>query len=665
MPRRQPVGIDLGTTYSAVATLDANGRSVMIRNAEGEVLTPSVVLLDADEVVVGKFAKRAVATQPDRVAECVKRDMGRPLFSRTVAGRQMPPEVLQAFILKKLRHDAGPKLGTAGVVITVPAYFDEPRRKATADAAEMAGLDVLDIVNEPTAAALAFGEQLGYLSPRGEFREPITVLVYDLGGGTFDVTVISLAPGEFRTLATDGDVELGGRDFDERLATHIATEFRQRSGFDLRQEPAAWNNLMALVEQAKHTLSSRERSVVHVEHGGKSAEIPVAREQFQQLTEDLLERTAFTTRQVIAAAGVQFSDISRILLVGGSTRMPMVSFMLKHLTGMTPDISLNPDEAVARGAAIYAGYLLAQQNDVGTPPAMFKVTDVNSHSLGIQGIDQATGVKENVIVIRRNTPLPAIATERFATQTAGQRSIVVQVLEGESTQAHLCSRIGRSVLRDLSPGLPQGSPVDVTFEYGINGRLNVRACVPGMNHNLVIELERERGLDDQRLHRWKQILAGNEEGELDLAKMLNEALQLTPRTNPTPGIAAAPAEFGHAQLAATAAMPLPVGETPSTAGNFDSPQMPTVAMPLPGVDMRAAAAAWKIPVESPAESPHQEVSQRADRVVTSPEKKRTQRRFRTLLNLAGHVVASTIGLLLGYIILCKIRPDADFLGWFK
>ncbi|MCE9553287.1 MAG: Hsp70 family protein [Planctomycetes bacterium] len=665
MPRRQPVGIDLGTTYSAVATLDANGRSVMIRNAEGEVLTPSVVLLDADEVVVGKFAKRAVATQPDRVAECVKRDMGRPLFSRTVAGRQMPPEVLQAFILKKLRHDAGPELGTAGVVITVPAYFDEPRRKATADAAEMAGLDVLDIVNEPTAAALAFGEQLGYLSPRGEFREPITVLVYDLGGGTFDVTLISLAPGEFRTLATDGDVELGGRDFDERLAAHIATEFRQRSGFDLRQEPAAWNSLMALVEQTKHTLSSRERAVMHVEHGGKSAEVPVVREQFQQLTEDLLERTAFTTRQVIAAAGVQFSDISRILLVGGSTRMPMVSGMLKHLTGMTPDISLNPDEAVARGAAIYAGYLLAQQNDVGTPPAMFKVTDVNSHSLGIQGIDQATGIKENVIVIRRNTSLPAKATERFATQTAGQRSIVVQVLEGESTQAHLCSRIGRSVLRDLPPGLPQGSPIDVTFEYGINGRLNVRAGVPGSNHGLVIELERERGLDDQRLHRWKQILAGNEDGEMDLAKMLAEALQLTPQSDPASATAPVLGNVEPSQPAATTAMPLPAQERPIQAGKFDSPQTSTASLPLAGVGTPGGTAAWKMPVESAAESAHQEVSQRADRVVTSPGKKRGQRRFRTLLNLVGHVVASTIGLLLGYIILCKIRPEADFLGWFK
>ena len=294
---------------------------------------------------------------------------------------------------------------------------------------------------------------------------------------------------------------------------------------------------------------------------------------------------------------------------------------------------------------------------------MFKVTDVNSHSLGIQGIDQATGVKENVIVIRRNTSLPAKATERFATQTSGQRSIVVQVLEGESTQAHLCSRIGRSVLRDLPLGLPQGSPVDITFEYGTNGRLSVRAGLPGTNRLLVIELERERGLDDQRLPRWKQILAGHEEGELDLARMLAEALQLTPGNESVSGLATAPMQSEQPQPAA--AVPLTGLVTPPAPGAFEAPRTQIEAIPLSDAAISAATAAWKMPIESAAESVSREVTQRADRVVVSPEKKRTQRRFRTLLNLVGHVVASTIGLLLGYIILCKIRPDADFLGWFK
>jgi hypothetical protein len=347
----------------------------------------------------------------------------------------------------------------------------------------------------------------------------------------------------------------------------------------------------------------------------------------------------------------------------------MVSGMLKQLSGITPDVSLNPDEAVARGAAIYAGYLLAQQNDVGTPPSMFKVTDVNSHSLGIQGIDQATGIKENVIVIRRNTPLPAKATEQFATQSAGQRSIVVQVLEGESTQAHLCSRIGRSVLRDLPQNLPQGSPVDVTFEYGANGRLSVRAGLPGTTHELVIELERERGLDDQRLHRWKQVLAGNSEGELDLAKMLAEALQLTPQSGPALEIATAPLHMDQppskSELALTTAMPLPTGSSPDSTGQLGFSLAQPGTIPLPNAVTPGGAAVWKMPVETPAESPHPHAEQRADGVRTKAGPKRSRSRFRGLIFLAGHLVASTVGLLLGYIILCKIRPEADFLGWFK
>ncbi|MCE9544119.1 MAG: Hsp70 family protein [Planctomycetia bacterium] len=738
MSPRQPVGIDLGTTYSAIATLDANGRSVMLRNAEGDVLTPSVVLVDADEMVVGKFAKRAVATQADRVAECVKRDMGQPLYSRPVAGQQLPPEVLQACILKKLRGDAGPAIGQAGVVITVPAYFDEPRRKATADAAELAGLDLLDIVNEPTAAALAFGEQLGYLTAGGEVAEPVTVLVYDLGGGTFDVTVIKLAQGDIRTLATDGDVQLGGRDWDQRLADHVAKEFQRIAAVDLHGDAVAWNQLMIQAEQAKHTLTTRDRAVVHVEHSGRTSEVTITREEFQQLTEDLVERTAFTTRQVLQAAGLSFDQLNRILLVGGSTRMPMVAAMLKQLSGHTPDLSLNPDEAVARGAALYAGYLLARADKNGPKPA-FRVTDVNSHSLGIQGIDQATGAKENVIVIPRNTPLPAIATERFATQTSGQRSIVVQVLEGESSQPHLCTRIGRSVLRDLPANLPQAWPVEIVFEYATNGRLSVKANVPGTDRSLVIDLERERGLDQQRLHRWKQILQGNNGGQTDIDQLLAEALQLTGAVNPAP-FAMPPTTSAAATMPATVGPPInpvnpapfvgmaaaakpatlqldPVGPNPAVLIAAASPAAESPAVSLSNAAGPAETQTWPGPGASdsladrstltgqeknaqspaasetsftlssplpapmplsakPASAARPESSWQApaagkpatfniaEAAVESPEMARRRRRIRTVLNITGHVVASTLGLLIGYIILCKVRPEVDLLHLF-
>jgi molecular chaperone DnaK len=479
----------------------------MLRNAEGDIITPSVVLFDDSEVIVGKEARRLAHLYPDRVAEWVKRDMGQPVYSRPIRGERLPPEVIQACILRKLKADILATVGpTAKAVITVPAYFDELRRKATADAGEMAGLSLLDIVNEPTAAALGFGEALGYLSPLGKPLGEMVVMVYDLGGGTFDATLLRLAPGDIRTLATDGDVQLGGHDWDTRLVDHAAEVFRQAHGRDPRDDPAALSRLYAAAVEAKHTLSARTRATIRVEHAGSTCEVPVTREAFEEMTADLVERTAYTTRQLLAAAGLQWSDVSRLLLVGGATRMPMVSRMLHELTGLTPDRTVNPDEAVARGAAIYANYLLAVREG-GPAGAKFKVTNVNSHSLGVEGIDPQTYRKINVVLIPRNTPLPAKAAEKFMTKTEGQRSIVIQVLEGESTLPGECMAIGRTVIRDLPAGLPKGWPVEVSFEYGENGRLTVRGQVPGTHREVVLDLERDVGLSNEGISRWKQAVA--------------------------------------------------------------------------------------------------------------------------------------------------------------
>ena len=293
-----------------------------------------------------------MTTDPDLVAQWVKREMGAPFYSHPIHGEYLPPEVIQACILRKLKTDLVAAVGSeARTVITVPAYFDELRRKATADAGEMAGLKVVDIVNEPTAAALGFGEQLGYLSSHGMPREEITVMVYDLGGGTFDVTLLKLAANNVKTLATDGDVQLGGHDWDKRLVDYAAEAFRKSYSVDPREEPAALNRLYQVVMEAKHSLSARSRSAIRVEHRGCSLDVPIAREQFEEMTADLLERTAYTSRQLIAAAKLQWKDVNRVLLVGGSTRMPMVPAMLEKLTGIQPDRTVNPDEAVARGAA--------------------------------------------------------------------------------------------------------------------------------------------------------------------------------------------------------------------------------------------------------------------------------------------------------------------------
>lgn len=502
------VGIDLGTTFSVVAHLDESGRSQIIRNREGDVLTPSVVLFEHAEVVVGRDAKKALVegTARYRIAEWVKRDMGQASYSRPIHGDELPPEVIQACILKKIKEDATAALDVDyACVITVPAYFDEPRRQATADAGKMAGLRVLDIVNEPTAAALAFGEYAGYLNSSGAPKERLKVLIYDLGGGTFDVTVLDIATGELKTLATDGDVRLGGIDFDDRLAECAADAFRQKYGVDPRGTAEGTAMLLAQAEKAKHTLSLRDAAVLHLAYEERSLEMPVTRQMFEALTADLVERTAYTTRQVLANAGLQWSDLSRVLLVGGSTRMPIVRHMLEDLSGIQPEHAVHPDEAVARGAAIYAGYLLALRG-VGESEPSFEVVSVNAHSLGVAGIDPATLRLDNVILIPRNTPLPAEQTRKFVTKKENQRTVVIQVVEGESSLPGECTPIGRAVMRKLPDHLPRNWPIAVTYCYGTNGRLSVRAKVAGTDDQLVIELQRERGLSAEDLGRWTQVV---------------------------------------------------------------------------------------------------------------------------------------------------------------
>ncbi|MEX0865919.1 MAG: Hsp70 family protein, partial [Pirellulales bacterium] len=423
MTQPQPVGIDLGTTHSAVGYFDAQGRTALLRNAAGELLTPSVVLFDDDEIVVGREALKAARDLPDRVAFGVKRDAGQNCYSRPIRGRLLPTEAIQAAILRQLRQEAVAALGESlSAVITVPAYFDEVRRRATRRAAELAGWQVHDIVNEPTAAALAWCEQARYFEQPAAAAESQRLFVYDLGGGTLDATVIELSAGAVRTLATDGDFRLGGVDWDERLVNHAAEEFLAAYGHDTattdpRGDEASRMRLFAAAEQAKQTLSQRSSTTLHVEHDGRSLAVPVTRELFERLTEDLLERTAFTSRQTLAAAGCTWSDINHILLVGGSSRMPMVARCLRELSGQEPTLSATCDEDVARGAALFARVRLqeaspataAEPRDaipddapgVWTPPALPTtpatagtqqdggrptIIDVNSHSLGIQGV---------------------------------------------------------------------------------------------------------------------------------------------------------------------------------------------------------------------------------------------------------------------------------------
>jgi molecular chaperone DnaK len=503
------VGIDLGTTFSVVARLEPDGRPLTLVNAEGDRLTPSVVLFDGDDAVVGREALKAMASEADRVAERSKREVGHRVFHKVFDGKQYSPEVIEAWILNKLRLDATAQIGPfTQVVVTVPAYFDEVRRKATQDAGYMAGFDVLDIINEPTAAALAFGFQQGFLSPGGQRADrPLKVLVYDLGGGTFDVTVMEIRGSEFVALATDGDVQLGGYDWDQRLVDLAAEWFIREHMLDPREDPITAARLWQACEDAKRTLSVRDRASVACHHQGRDSRVEITRRQFEEATLDLVDRTRFTAVQTLKTAGLDWPEVDRVLLVGGSTRMPMVRSMLRQLSGKQPDASVAADEAVAHGAALRAGVLLAKRG--GKRPAL-RITNVNSHSLGVVGVDPQTGLRRNGTIIPRNTPLPVTAKRTFKTQKAGQRSILVEIVEGESRSADDCTLVGRFSVPRLPPNLPQKTPIDVLFHYRQDGRLRVRVAIPTADTKLDSEFTRENSLPKEHLDGWRQYISGAE-----------------------------------------------------------------------------------------------------------------------------------------------------------
>ncbi|HWE04790.1 MAG TPA: Hsp70 family protein [Tepidisphaeraceae bacterium] len=358
------LGIDLGTTFSAMAYLDPHGAPTTVPNNEGELTTPSVVLFEkSGDVVVGREARRAALSEPASVAECVKRHMGDEYFPKLINGQMRTPIEVSALILLKLKQDAQKKLGTIdGVVITVPAYFDESRRQATAKAGKLAGLKVLDIINEPTSAALAYAYRSfskddiadgAAMRPRTD-SQPRIVLVYDLGGGTFDVTLLRIAGKDLTVLATAGDVRLGGRDWDDRVFKYIADQFIHAHGEDPRDNPKSAQALMLTAEETKKILTSRKQASYVVNHAGKSFSGDITREQFDELTQDLLYRSENRCSRVIKQASLVWEQVSEILAVGGSTRMPQVLEMLKRVTGKEANCSLSPDEAVAQGAAIHA-----------------------------------------------------------------------------------------------------------------------------------------------------------------------------------------------------------------------------------------------------------------------------------------------------------------------
>ncbi len=505
------VGIDLGTTFSAIASLDDHGQPITLPNRDGEMLTPSaVLLLDDETAVVGQAALDVALEQPDRVATLIKRRMGHTSFGQPVAGRDFRPETLSAIILRKLVQDAELRIGPVSrAVITVPAYFDDTRRKATKDAGRIAGLEVLDILDEPTAAALAYSLQQSPHPPGPTAlpQEERTVLVYDLGGGTFDVTLVRLAHQHFQTLAIEGDVRLGGKDWDDRIVDHVANLFKKQTGIDPRHDPQALVNLSSAAERAKRTLSKLPQTTITCQHAGQVLTVPITRADFEAMTRDLLIRTRFTTQQLLRQAKLSWEQVDRILLVGGSTHMPMTRQMLEELTGKMPDHSLAVSEVVARGAALHAG--IVASHDFGEDlfmedaarDALSQVVEinVNAHSLGIE-VKQGQE-RINDILIAKNTQLPTAASRVYCTVVENQQRVRVKVLQGEATQAGACITIGECWIEDLPPNLPKSSPVQVRCGVGSNGLIDVMALDMTSGKMARTEIHRSSGLTDAEIAR--------------------------------------------------------------------------------------------------------------------------------------------------------------------
>src|SRR5436190_14967079 len=438
----QTVGIDLGTTYSSLAQLDNEGNPISLTNSDGKTTTPSVVLLgESGHVIVGPSPERISVESPDNVVEAIKRQMGSKTWHKVYQGKKLTPEFISALILKKLKQDSEQHIGpiTNGV-ITVPYYFNDLRRKATQDAGRIAGLNVIDIINEPTAATLAYAWMRGELGRTDRGQEEKTIMVYDLGGGTFDVTVVSYTPTHFRVLATDGDVMLGGIDWTNRIVEHVAEQFRRKYGSDPLSDPETRLVFTQECEAAKRTISGKAQVPVNLYFQGKTLTVAITRGDFERMTADLLQRTRDTTELVLQQSGVEIGKLDEVVLVGGSTHMPAVYDMLKEVSGRQPSRELNPDEAVAQGAAIHAAILEAKETGGSSRMAQAVIkrlravtaTDVNSHSLGVEITDlHNRQLKSNHIMIPRNTPIPYTISQRFMTNVPNQQRIRVRLMQGE------------------------------------------------------------------------------------------------------------------------------------------------------------------------------------------------------------------------------------------
>jgi len=490
MTSNKILGIDLGTTNSAFAVMEGGDPEIIV-NSEGDRTTPSVVAYSDGEQLVGKPAKNQAIQNPEETVESIKRHMGEEDYTVELDGEEYTPEQVSAMILQKIKRDAEDYLGEEieKAVITVPAYFSDRQRQATKDAGEIAGFEVERIINEPTAAAMAYGL---------DDESNQTVLVYDLGGGTFDVSVLELGGGVYEVVATNGDNELGGDDWDQAIIDWLADDFEAEYGIDLREDRQALQRLTEAAEEAKIELSNRKETTINLpfiaadDDGPKDLEASLTRAKFESLTDDLVERTVGPTEQALEDAGYTGDDIDKVILVGGSTRMPQIQEKVEELAGQEPQKNVNPDEAVALGAAIQGGVLSGDVDDI-------VLVDVTPLSLGVE---VKGGLFERLI--EKNTTIPTEESKIFTTAQANQTQVQIRVFQGEREIAEENELLGEFALTGIPPA-PAGTPqIEVTFSLDENGIVNVEAEDKGSGNKEDITIEGGAGLSDDQIEEMKE-----------------------------------------------------------------------------------------------------------------------------------------------------------------
>ncbi|MCI5902953.1 MAG: Hsp70 family protein [Blautia sp.] len=481
------IGIDLGTTFSCMAYINDCGQAEMIPNSEGENITPSVVLFDGESTIVGKEAKAQSFFDPGNYEQFVKRHMGeRDYFFTAENGERYSPEAISAIVLSKMKADAERYLGdtVAGAVITVPAYFNEAQRKATMDAGKIAGLEVIAIINEPTAAALSFGIS------RGTDKSQ-TIMVYDLGGGTFDVTIMRFDSNEITVLGTAGDRKLGGYDFDNKIIEAVVQAAREK-GLEIEKDLTARQDLQLKAEEAKKSLSSKDKTNIVLNVSGKPFKYTLTREEFTDMVEPLLYKTIGSMENACDEAGVEYADLDKILLVGGSTRMPVVRSCIEEETGVTPSSEVHPDEAVAIGAAYHALDVLKEMRrevrsandttkdyfDMNIPETgrQYTFTDVTSHGIGVI-IQNEFGEEENSLILPKNVQVPAEQTSHYSTVVPFQETLLIRVTQGEETDLRYVTEIGTAEI----PITPREKLVDIEVTISCDENSIIHVCVYDMD----------------------------------------------------------------------------------------------------------------------------------------------------------------------------------------